>query len=305
MAQRPPTLAPGGKMLHIEPRARALRRANPIRKAPFERSYRPMSGYVSKAVADIVLGLRAWRIWVMLASTDIRKRYRRSRIGQFWITASMGMLVLGLGLLYSNIFGMAISEYLPYVAINIVLWGLVSGLVNDGCTAFVDAEAYMKNLGLPKCSFVLRSAFRNMLVTGHNVLIIVAVMLYFAMPVSLTSLLFIPAMIVIVLNGVWMGLLLGTMSARFRDIPQTVASIMQVVFFLTPVMFHPRQLSANAQGVLDYNPFAALLAIAREPLFGNVPRTHDIVFACGMLVIGWLIVIPFFGKFRDRVVYWL
>jgi len=264
-----------------------------------------MSGYVSKAVADIVLALRGWRVWVMLASTDIGKRYRRSRIGQFWITASMGMMVLGLGVLYSNIFGVAISEYLPYVAINIVLWGLIGGVVNDGCIAFVEAEAYMKNIGLPKCSFVLRVAFRNLIITGHNFIIVVAVILYFAIPVRPVSLLFIPALIVIVLNGVWIGLLLGTLSARFRDIPQTVASIMQVIFFITPVMYHFKQLGPKLQSVLDFNPFAAYLAILREPLFGNVPRTHDIVFACLTLLVGWLVVLPFFGKFRDRIVYWL
>jgi homopolymeric O-antigen transport system permease protein len=64
-------------------------------------------------------------------------------------------------------------------------------------------------------------------------------------------------------------------------------------------------LSPGVQSVLDFNPFAACLAIARDPLLGNLPRAQDVIVALTCLCLGWLIVLPFFGKFRDRIVYWL
>ena len=264
-----------------------------------------MTGYAKKSFDDITKAAQVWRIWVMLGTTDILKRYRRSRIGPFWITASMAVLVVGLGIVYSGIFGMAIGEYLPYVAVNFVIWGLMSSLVNEGCSAFLESESYMKHFSLPKSAYVLRVVYRNLLMTAHNFLIIPVVLLVFAIPVRPVIILVIPALILIVLNGLWIGLLLGTLSARFRDIPQTVQSVMQVVFFMTPVMFHTKQLSPGVQSVLDFNPFAACLAIARDPLLGNVPRAQDVIVAVACLCLGWLIVLPFFGKFRDRIVYWL
>jgi lipopolysaccharide transport system permease protein len=264
-----------------------------------------MTDYAKKSFDDITKAMLHWRIWVMLGTTDILKRYRRSRIGPFWITASMAVLVAGLGIVYSGIFGMSIGEYLPYVAINFVIWGLISGLVNDGCTAFLESESYMKHFNLPKSAYVLRVVFRNLLMTAHNFLIIPVVLLLFAIPVHPVIILVIPAFVIIILNGLWIGLLLGALSARFRDIPQTVQSIMQVVFFMTPVVFHSKQLGSGIRSVLDFNPFAACLAIARDPLLGNLPRAHDVILALVCLCLGWLIVLPFFGKFRDRIVYWL
>ncbi len=264
-----------------------------------------MMGYAKQSFDDLIKAANVWRIWVMLGTTDILKRYRRSRIGPFWITASMALVVVGLGILYSGIFGMAISEYLPYVAVNFVIWGLISSLVNEGCGAFLESESYMKHFSLPKSAYVLRVIYRNLLMTAHNFLIIPVVLLVFVMPVRPEIILVIPALILIVLNGLWIGLLLGTLSARFRDIPQTVQSLMQVAFFLTPVMFHTKQLSPGVQSVLDFNPFAAFLAIGREPLLGNTPRTQDVIVAVACLCLGWLVVLPFFGKFRDRIVYWL
>ena len=264
-----------------------------------------MVSYARRSVDDLVKATYGWRIWVMLGTTDILKRYRRSRLGPFWITASMAVLVSGLGVVYSNLFNMTMNEYLPYVAINFVIWAMISALVTDGCSAFLESEAYMKQFNLSKSSYVLRVVFRNLLITAHNALIIPVVLLAFAIPIRPVVLLVIPAFFIIVLNGVWIGLLLGTLSARFRDTPQTVLSVMQVVFFLTPVVFQKRQLSPSVQSVLDFNPFAACLAIARDPLLGNVPRAHDVILALVCVVVGWLIVLPFFGKFRDRIVYWL
>ncbi len=264
-----------------------------------------MMGYAKKSFDDLIKAANVWRIWVMLGTTDILKRYRRSRIGPFWITASMAVLVAGLGIVYSGIFGMAMAEYLPYVAVNFVIWGLISALVNDGCSAFLESESYIKHFSLPKSAYVLRVVFRNLIMTAHNFLIIPVVLLIFATPVRPVIIFVIPALILIILNGLWIGLLLGTLSARFRDIPQTVQSIMQVVFFMTPVVFHSKQLSPDVQSVLDFNPFAACLAIVRDPLLGNLPHMQDVIVALVCLCVGWLIVLPFFGKFRDRIVYWL
>ena len=50
--------------------------------------WRPLSQW-RLAMHDLMDGLRAHRVWMMLASMDIRQRYRRSVIGPFWITITM------------------------------------------------------------------------------------------------------------------------------------------------------------------------------------------------------------------------
>src|SRR5207342_1364874 len=91
------------------------------------------------ALRDIAEGLRAHRVWMLLARMDIRQRYRRSIIGPFWITIAMVIWILALGPLYSRLLGVGADELIPYVAMGIIGWGLISGLILDGAAAFVSA----------------------------------------------------------------------------------------------------------------------------------------------------------------------
>src|SRR5688572_27507141 len=59
-------------------------------------------GLTGKAMGDILASLSNWRLWTMLGWLDIRQRYRRSMLGAFWITISMAIMVVALGILYSS-----------------------------------------------------------------------------------------------------------------------------------------------------------------------------------------------------------
>lgn len=75
---------------------------------------------MGRGLVDIRQGLVSWRIWLMLAWNDVRRRYRRSGLGQFWLTLSMATMVGGLGFVYSNLFRVDVTKYLPYIAVTFV-----------------------------------------------------------------------------------------------------------------------------------------------------------------------------------------
>jgi ABC-type polysaccharide/polyol phosphate export permease len=254
---------------------------------------------------DLLHGLSAWRIWVLLGTNDIRNRYRRSTLGPFWITASIAALVIGLGVLYSAIFNQPIHEYLPYVATGFVVWSLISGMITEGCTTFLEAEGYAKQLTLPLSVYVLKTLFRNLFTFAHNLIIVPVVWLTFLVPIGWAFLLFIPGLFLVALNGFWMMLLIGTLSTRFRDLPQIVSSVMQVIFFLSPIMFRSDQLPTAGRIAMQLNPFAALLALARDPLIGRVPTAFDYELVIGLLLVGWAVALPIYGRYRTRITYWL
>ena len=54
------------------------------------------------AVGDLIEGLARWELWSTLGWHDIRQRYRRSIVGPFWLTLSMGVMVAGLAYLYAG-----------------------------------------------------------------------------------------------------------------------------------------------------------------------------------------------------------
>jgi ABC-type polysaccharide/polyol phosphate export permease len=109
----------------------------------------------------------------------------------------------------------------------------------------------------------------------------------------------------LVANMFWIGYFLSIICARFRDVPQIVSSIMQVVFFVTPVMYLPAQLAQRGITVLKLNPFANLLEIVRDPILGVAPSQWALVSCSIMAVAGLAVVTPFAGHYAPRVVYWL
>ncbi|MDE2153978.1 MAG: ABC transporter permease, partial [Betaproteobacteria bacterium] len=57
------------------------------------------------AINDLFASLRSWRLWTLLGWLEIRQRYARSKLGPFWLTISMGVLVGTLGLIYGTLLG--------------------------------------------------------------------------------------------------------------------------------------------------------------------------------------------------------
>ena len=92
------------------------------------------------AVHDLWLGFKSHDIWGRFAVHEIRQRFRRSVLGPFWLTASMGLLVGSLGLISSTIFQQDMSKTLPYIALGIIFWTLITGCVSEGSSGMVCAR---------------------------------------------------------------------------------------------------------------------------------------------------------------------
>jgi homopolymeric O-antigen transport system permease protein len=260
---------------------------------------------LSGAVSDLVEGLSQWRIWWTLAFGEIRQRYRRSRLGQFWLTISLLAMIGGIGLVYSLIFGRPIAEYLPFLGVGLIVWNLLLSLVNDLSTCFISAESHLRSYPSPRSVIIYRTISRDFIVSAHNFLIVPLLIILFQVPVTFAVFLVIPALLLIAFNAVWVGMLLGTLCTRFRDLPPIIASIMQVAFFLTPILYRPAQLQEKLWVVTHLNPFASFVEIVRAPLLGEVPALHHYLFALLCTVVGWSIALPFYARFRRRIVYWL
>jgi ABC-type polysaccharide/polyol phosphate export permease len=264
-----------------------------------------MSQHAMLAAKDFRAGLRNWRMWLLLGMNDIRQRYRRSRMGQFWITLAMATTIVSLGILYSLLFKLPVAQYLPYLGASFVVWGLISSIVLESCTVFIGAEGYMRQVPMPKTVFVHRMLVRNAVVFLHNLAILPPLFLIYHVPVGWTLLLALLALALIMVNGIWVGLLLGTICARFRDMPQIIGSLIQVVFYLTPVMWRPSQLPDRLSWLTNFNPFQSFLDIVRDPLLGELPPLLAWKVAGAVTLVGFAVATLFFSRFRARIVYWL
>lgn len=259
---------------------------------------------LSRAAADLLDGIYRAPLWLAMGSQEIRQRYRRSRVGAFWITLSMAVSIAALGFLYGTLFRQPLDVFLPYLAAGFVVWGLMSGLINDGANAFIQSEGLIKQLAAPLSVYVYREVWGNLLIFGHNLLVYLVVLVVFQKVPGWHFFLAVPGVLIILLNGVWAGIVFGLLSARFRDIPQIIASVVQVLFFVTPIIWIPEMLPGRAL-VLDANPFYHFVEIVRAPMLGSVPSSDSWIFVGVVTVFGWVCALGTYTIYRWRIAYWV
>lgn len=258
-----------------------------------------------RGLRDLWQGWRDYReLWLAVGLYDIRKRYRRSLLGPFWITISLGAFILGLSFIYSPLVGGEAGSFLPYVAFGFVAWQFVSQLVLDGCTVFIANGLIIQQLPAPLSVYIYQTIWRHLIILAHNFLIYVLVALLCGLWPSWQTLLVLPGIILVSISGVSIGMLFGTLCARFRDIPPIVQTITQMMFLLTPILWRPDQVPGRELFYL-LNPFYYLVQIIRGPLEGEAPSLFVWTVVLAMTAVGFVVSLLFFSRFRNRIVYWL
>lgn len=255
---------------------------------------------------DLVSALKSFHIITMMGGQDIRQRYKRSRLGPFWITISMAVMITTMGLVFGNLFKTDVKEFLPFLTLGLIIWSFILGSITEGCEALISAEGIIKQLPVPLHVHVLRVVWKNFIIFLHNIVIFPFVLLAVGKGVSWDIFLAIPGFLLLVLNLSWFLMIIAMVCARFRDMTQIILSIMQVVFYLTPVIWMPKLLSHRVgQVLLDLNPLYHLIDIVRAPLLGQVPALSSYILAMVMGIIGLVFSTIMTSKYKYRVPYWV
>ena len=266
--------------------------------------YAPRPWRLGEALRDLAEGLAHWELWSRLGWQDIRQRYRRSIVGPFWLTLSMGLVIGGMAYLYAGLFGQKLDDYLPYVALGMVVFGLISSLATDGSTVFITSGPIILQVKAPLSIYLYQMIWRNILIFAHNIMIFVLIVVFVKSNLGWNSLLSVVGLALVVSNGFWVALIVGGLSARFRDVPPIVGSIIQMAFVLTPVFWTPGAVP-NRDLFIQLNPFYYLLDIVRMPLLGETPPMSMWLVVIGFNCVGAFVGIMFFARYRSRIAYWV
>jgi len=283
-----------------------VKRALPTNTVPLVPA---MSGPAAATITDIVAaeifdGFRAWRVWSVLGWDDIRQRYRRSILGPFWITLSMGVFILVLGVIYSRLFHIDPSTYMPYLSVGYVVWGFISSVANDSCVAFHEGSRIIKQIKLPFTTYVFRVVCRNFIVFLHTIVIFVPVAIYFKIMPTWNTFLAIPGLFLVVVNVTWVAATLAIFSTRYRDVQPIVGTIVQLMMFATPIMWSVSSLG-NETLIAEINPIYHLIEIVRGPMLGAAPELRSWLVACGLATVGSLLAAALLVSKARRIVFWL
>jgi len=272
--------------------------------APRWRLAPPLRAQVALALRDLAGGLRDWRLWTFMAQHDIRQRYRRSTLGPLWLTFGLAINVTAISTIWSHLLSLNPRDFVPYLTLGMMVWNLITGMVVEGCHSFIAATGYITQTNRPLSTYILLVIWRNYLVASHSLLVYLGVALTFQVTPNLNTLWLVPGLIVLMLSTSWPPMLLGILSARFRDIPAIVQNVLSVAFFLTPVLWRAEQLGDRAFFAV-LNPLTHIITLVRAPLLGLPISAQSWKFALATAAIGWALTIAVFARSRARIPYWL
>lgn len=259
------------------------------------------------AFDDLRKGFTHWRIWLLLAYQDIKLRYRRSFLGPFWLTLSMAITVYTMGFLYSHLFHIDLQIYFPFLVTGMLSWSLISNLISEMPDTFTTVDGFIKQIKLPYTLYIHRFITRHYIIFLHNIVVLIPILIIFHQhaKINLASLMLIPNLLLVYLNAFTYGLLIALMGARYRDISQLIKSLVQIAFFVTPVLWNPMSLPDKYHYLFYLNPFYIFVELIRTPMLGAMNDIKIYGFAFLITLIGIACFQMAFVRYRSRIIYWL
>jgi lipopolysaccharide transport system permease protein len=263
-----------------------------------------VDGLVRRAIRDLVPIFVRNRTWRDLASVDIRSKYRRTFLGPWWITASHGIFALTIGAVSGNFLGADMRTYLPYFITGITMWNFVSSTVNESCGILVGSSGLIKATNLPIGFHVMRMVQRNFIIFLHNTAIIPLVWFVYPWALGPSALFSIAGVAAIYVVTASVSLIVAVVCSRYRDVPPVVGAVLQILFFVSPIIWTPEQLH-RGHIILALNPVTHLLAVTRDPLLGRpiAAESWIVVALTTAFVLGAAALI--YARYRSRVVFWV
>lgn len=266
-----------------------------------------MKGKNKLIVEEVIHAARLWPIWLRIGLQDIRMRYRRTTLGVAWIFINLAILILAIGIIYSHLLGQELKDFLPFLTIGLVGWGYLTSSIVEGGNAFIASEGYIKQIGLPIYIYIFRffvSITVTMLISLPAYVIVAFV---YSLQFRWGSLWALPGLLLLGVVSFLMVAIFSHLNVRFRDVVHIASVGLQVMFFVTPIIWPPEMLSKHRlHWVIDLNPFYHLLEVVRRPLLTSQAATFFnylvVIFLIFCLsLIAWI----FIKRYNQRIVYLL
>jgi len=204
----------------------------------------------------------AWRLFVR----DFSARYRQSALGIFW--AFLPALLSGLVFIIlqaKNVINLGKTDipYPVFVIIGTTLWQIFSESVNAPLKAVQGGRAMLAKINFPREALIVAGLYEILFSVAIKSVVVLAVLIFFKIPLGLGLLLSVPAVLALVMFGLALGLFLTPIGMLYSDIGSGLGVLIQFWFFVTPVVY-PAPRSFPYSLVATLNPVSPLLVGARD-----------------------------------------
>lgn len=211
-------------------------------------------------------------LFYFLTWRDVKVKYKQTIIGALWAlfqpVASM--------VIFSIFFGKFVrmpSDNIPYpifVYTGLLFWTLFVSSLSNVSDSFLSNEKIITRVYFPRIILPISSIFTNLVDFLISGLVLVALMFYYGYAPTLLGIVLLPVLVLMTIFSVLgIGLLLSSLNVKYRDVRFVLPFFIQLLIFITPVIYPVSIVSAKYRLFLGLNPMAGVINTARSTILGT------------------------------------
>lgn len=223
-----------------------------------------------RLIGDIKLAIDNFNIWSYLSSSDVKNRFRRSKLGILWPILQQLAFSIGAGVIWATVFHLKPEDFIPFLTLGFAIWGFIAASMTEGCSSFVIAHGYLKQLPLPQSIFIFRTLLTQFIFLAIGLGTALGVLLYFGKLTLIGLILGVPGILILIVYAYGAIGSLAYLGLRYRDLQHGLTGLFSLLFVVTPVIYPTQVLIKKGLAIAIYaNPFASLIEVVRFPLLNG------------------------------------
>jgi lipopolysaccharide transport system permease protein len=205
-----------------------------------------------------------------LAWRNIRSRYKQAWLGMAWALLQPAVQTGVFTLLFGLIARVPSGDvpYPVFALAGLLSWNLFAKIVNDGAISLVTNQHIIGKLFFPRLYLVLASGASALIDAAITVVLLLAAMLTFGVPIASSAWLAVPLLLGLLIFCFGFAALLAAINARWRDVQHTLPLLLQLGLFVTPVLYRNNFIPERWRWVLAYNPLTGFVESLRASVLG-------------------------------------
>jgi lipopolysaccharide transport system permease protein len=257
---------------------------------------------------ELALLFRHRQLIAALTARDLKARYRGSLLGFFWSLANPLLLLAVYTLVFTKFFPQTVvTPYPLFLFSGILPWTFFAAAILESTNSISSNAGLIKKVMFPAEALPLVVVLSHLVHFALAIPILLAAIAAFAVmgkfTVSVTILLAPVLMLVQTLFVAGVAMTVSSASVLFRDLRDIIANLMQLGFFVTPIIYLIDNVESRAlRALLRFNPMTPFVIAYQDIFFfGRLPNVSDTVlmlaYAAASLMLGFFV----FERLRDTL----
>lgn len=246
------------------------------------------------------------------AKRDFKERYVGTGLGQLWYILSPIITIFIYTVIFSDFMKMKLNiidnsyAYSIYLVPGLLAWTAFSTILMRLSTSFLEKANLIKKINVPMYTFQLSIVITEFFLFLLSIALGIIFLYLVKQPVTLTFLWMIPVMILQTIFVFGLGVILSLFTPFFKDLKEAVPIVVQLWFWMTPVIYMKEMLATKYPMLLVINPFYYFVEIYQDIfVFSKAPSLYSLavitIMAFVTLAVAGLLYKKMIGTIKDII----